>query len=136
MSVSSPAPPRWLRTAALIIGLAVFIWLPIEDKSETSALALALAIGVWLGLRTLLPLSVKNCHCIWIRYPLLSATIGMAVPIFTALLMVFKSGLHGHGFPDYSMAQFQRIFQSIPILAGSGLLIGLAAALWRSQECP
>jgi hypothetical protein len=44
-------------------------------------------------------------------------------------LMAFKSGLHGHNAPDFTLAQMQAALDLFPYFALAGLGVGLAAAL-------
>jgi hypothetical protein len=46
-------------------------------------------------------------------------------------LMALKSGIHGHGTPDFTVAQMQEILLRTPFFAISGLLVGLGSGFWR-----
>jgi hypothetical protein len=56
---------------------------------------------------------------------------GLLVSPLAFTLMSLKSGLHAHPQPDYSLEQIQAIFSRTPYFAATGLLLGLASALFR-----
>ena len=61
------------------------------------------------------------------RRVLTSALLGFAVPVFAVFLMVFKGGLHAHGFPDFLPAQILAVLRSAPWFALGGALAALFA---------
>jgi len=118
-----------LRFAALGVGVLILFWLPFEDLAIYTALALGLLLSAWLAARA----------CI--RHPSLSPLLicgaaGAAVTPLAVGLAVFKSGLHGHGVPDFTLDQVFAIFQQTPWFILGGLLIGAGLHLHRSPQLP
>lgn len=108
--------------------LAFLIWLPFEDTHIVFALALALDLCIWLAFR-------KWASWIDLDLPLalLASSIWLAaVPLIGVAMMAFKSGLHGHGFADFSARQVTTTIFAIPIcFVVGGVLGGLARVLGR-----
>jgi hypothetical protein len=103
--------------------IALLAWLPIEDITVLPAYLFALFGLVWLAWRRLPSLPGSA-----VRAAAAGAAAGLAVPAAALLLMAFKSGLHGHGFAEYTAAQVWSVVQTIPVSTLVGLLIGLLAS--------
>lgn len=115
-----------MKTAATVWMVAFLIWLPIEDTQIWASAALALTACIWLALR-LRPDDVNK-----LKWPQLlgsGALAGAAVPILTIILMAFKSGLHAHGFADFTVRQLWTIFNSIPFTIVIGLIVAVLLKL-------
>jgi hypothetical protein len=100
-----------LKAAGFVILVAGLVWLPFEDTTIWLGLALAAADTVWLTVRSTNTL----------LQPLLVALI----PLMALALMAFKSGVHGHGFADFTANQVWLLIQVWPlfILASAGYAI-------------
>lgn len=120
----------WLRISALILGIALIVWLPIEDVNLNQVLFFANAICAWWAVRFLLDISPQNPALLW-RHVLIGLVAGLAVSPVALFLMAFKSGLHGHGIPDFSAGQILSILARSPVWIVAGLLLGLGVALAR-----
>jgi hypothetical protein len=70
----------------------------------------------------------------WLLYPLAGLLSGLAVTPLALLLMAFKSGVHGHGLPDFTPNQVTLVLLSTPAWAAAGLLVGLGIALWMKAR--
>lgn len=103
--------------------IALLAWLPIEDTTVLPAYIFALLGLVWLAWRRLPTLPAKPQRAV-----AAGAAAGLAVPAAALLLMAFKSGLHGHGFAEYTAAQVWSVVQTIPISTLVGMLVGLLAS--------
>jgi hypothetical protein len=125
-----------LRALSLLLGALVLFWLPIEDTSIRAPLLLAAAASTLLALHTYYRLRSGRSRGAAGGTIVLAGLAGLAVGPLAVLLMVFKSGLHGHGFPDFSPAELLQVLQDTPRWTLAGLLIGalLAAALWGRQR--
>lgn len=139
MNRSAPGPPaRWLRLSALFLGLGLLAWLPVEEASERPVLVFAALLAFWGAARLLAGRAAEEGWCwhhLWRRHALVGALGGLAVAPLAVLLMAFKSGLHGHGAPDFTPSQLQSILLRAPYAAASDLLLGLGSALWiRSRR--
>ncbi len=128
--------PLWLRAAYFILGTGLLFWLPIEDTGLTSPLLFAGGAGVLVGVHAWLRFAATPCLAIWTRYPASGMILGGAIPLLAGFLMVFKNGLHAHGFPDFSPDDLGRLLRWTPWGAAAGLAGGLAASLWRQKGCP
>ena len=123
----------WLRYLAIGVGVFILIWLPFEDTSEQSAIIIALIISVLLATQWLINLPVEHSKQLLI-HSIVGCLAGAATIFITILLIAFKSGLHNHGFAEYSKDQIINIFWLSPYFVISGFLLGLSSAIWRLQK--
>lgn len=107
--------------------LALLVWLPYEDTQVWLSLALGSAGVLWLAFRL-------NAFAPGepFRRMLRGGSVGAAIPISTLALMAFKSGLHGHGFPDFTPSQIWSVAQLVPYLGLLGAAIGWARYLRKN----
>jgi hypothetical protein len=134
--VSSPdgLPLRsWLRISAIVLGIALILWLPIEDVNLSQVLFFANAVCAWWAARFLLNIAPQHPAFLW-RHVLIGLVAGLAVSPVAVFLMAFKSGLHGHGIPDFSSAQVLGVLARSPVWIVAGLLLGLGVALARLSQ--
>lgn len=116
----------------LVFGLilaAILAWLPFEDTQPAWSLLLAAALNAvlavyWLSQMSLAPL--------WM--PGLGALLGAAVPLMAIILMLVKTGLHGHSAPDFTWQDLSSVLQSAPGWLLGGLLLGIGAALQHAAS--
>lgn len=94
-------------------------------------LMLSAAISAWLAVRFLLN-HVASDRRMVMWHAVLGCLAGLAITLLAFLLMLLKSGLHGHTALDFTVDQFYAVFRLTPFLALSGLLIGLGFGLWRA----
>ncbi len=132
--MANKALAPWLRRLGTIWIIALVLWLPIEDTQVWLSAAIALIACLWFGLRVL---SSKRSSANWLLVAG-GALLGAAAPLLAISLMAFKSGLHGHGFPDFTARQVWAMWSAIPfsLLAGSLLAIPLHlfVARWGSPN--
>jgi hypothetical protein len=111
-----------------VLGLAwlaaVLVWLPIEDVGVAAALFLGGAGCLWLAV-----FLGKRLRYVWI-----GGLAGFATPVAAATLMFFKTGLHAHGFSDFSGAQLWEALRLTPYLAAAGLALGAARELAAARR--
>lgn len=122
--------PLWLRLSALLLAVALILWLPVEDLDLRYVLLFAALIGAWWAARFLLRLSPGGRSFI-IKHLLIGVLSGAAVTPLALLLMVFKTGLHAHGQPDFTPGQVQAVLARTPVWTLAGLLITLGLAIAR-----
>ena len=118
----------WIRFLAILLGIALLLWLPFEETSETTAILFAYIITAWVVAALLL--RYKN----WSPFPIFrfifaGILAGVIVTPFILSLMVFKTGLHAHPVPDYTYEQFISIIRRTPIWSMSGFFIGMGLAI-------
>lgn len=119
-----------LRIMSILLGIAILLWIPFEDTGTIWVRLFGVLIctlaAVAAGDR--IPARMRQR---WFTWPVLGLTAGLLVTPAAFLLMAFKSGMHGHGNPEFTPAQVSSVLSSWPIWALAGLLAGLAAATWQ-----
>lgn len=125
-------PRRWQRLIVIGGGLAVFLWLRLEDHGVVPAIIMGLilaglALIVWLWPR------LANRPLNPGRLVLLAALSGVGLGLLTALaaafLMLLKNGFHGHLNPDYPAGVMLDTLVRAPLWALAGGLLAAALAL-------
>ena len=119
-----------LRISGLLLGIAVMIWLPIEEHNVLGVVIISAVICIWAAFWVLVK-PVKSDQRVILRHSLVGTGAGLAIAPVAILLMALKSGIHGHGTPDFTVAQMQQILYRTPFFALSGLLVGLGSGVWR-----
>ena len=122
-------PARWLTAAGAIWMLAFIAWLPFEDTETWTALLLAAAACIWLGLRRLV---TRESSSLWSNLAA-GGLMGAATPLLAITLMGIKSGLHAHGFADFTARQVWEVLNLIPIGAIIGLVVGLGISAAKTR---
>jgi len=134
-----PRLPVWLRISFIFLGLFILLWLPVEDRSVVVVLLISGCVSI-LGLLAFLNLRQQRWataeesgggkkQCLWI--PLAGMLAGAAVTLAAIALMALKTGLHGHGAPDYSPEQVSLVLRAAPLWVCVGLIFGVLVAVWR-----
>jgi hypothetical protein len=132
--MSMRLPQTNSRTIFLLLGygLALLLWLSLEDNGTLSVALLGTGAATLFTIIALLNriggrvLSMR----LWFTGLIgLGAAIGALSTLTTTLLMFFKTGWHGHGFPDYPPAMMLAMLQRLPVWMLAGALIGLAIAM-------
>lgn len=125
---------RRLRLLSLLLGAILLLWVPLEDTHERWAILFAAAISLLL-VATAAPRIARLPGIARLGHPWLEALLGclagLGVTPLGLFLMAFKSGIHGHGRPDFTPEQVLFIIQRWPVFVLSGLLIGLGLGLYR-----
>ena len=101
-------PSRGLRATGALWITVTLIWLPFEDTAIWMVVVLAALGGLWLWFRFFAP--KKD----WVTI-VTGALLGAAIPLFAITMMAVKSGLHGHGFADFTARQVLSVLSLIPI---------------------
>lgn len=115
-----------LRLRLITIGLtiALFIWFPVEDESETILILFAISFCTLFAV-TLLKSSKNQLRTSLRTYILVGILAGAAVSPTALLFMALKTGLHAHPVPDYSKFQIMSVIKQTPIWIISGLLVSI-----------
>jgi len=117
-----------MRLAGLLLGMGVLIWIPFEDTTTSWVLVFAVAIGCLSGVRLYASQKVLGNTGQTARGAVIGALSGLLVSPLAFGLMAFKSGIHGHGFSDFSAAQMRSVVGLLPYFALSGIAIGSVSA--------
>lgn len=106
-----------MKLTGMLLLAAFLLWLPLEDMSIWTTVILAGALSAWLGWRW------QHHHPAsgWL-VSLRGALLGLGTPILAILIMAFKGGLHGHGFPDFTVRQILQTLALLPYTIVIGLL--------------
>ncbi len=134
-----PRLPVWLRISFIFLGLFILLWLPVEDRSVVVVLLISGGVSI-LGLLAFLNLQQQRWataeetgggkkKILWV--PLAGLLTGAAVTLAAIALMALKTGMHGHGAPDYSPEQVSLVLRAAPLWMCVGLIFGVLAAVWR-----
>lgn len=119
-----------LRIMAILLGIAILLWTPFEDTGTVWVRLFGVLICTLAAVTAgvMIPAGMRQ-H--WAAWPLIGLVAGLLVTPAAILLMAFKSGMHGHGNPEFTPAQVSAVLSSWSIWALAGLLAGLAAATWQ-----
>lgn len=120
---------RW-RAASLGTGIILLLWLPIEDTHLAWVILFAVLVSLLIVIRLLLTRKLASKRSPW-ALTLAGLSGGLLVAPAALSLMAFKSGFHGHGFPDFTPEQVTTVLQNIPLWAFAGLLAGVGLALLK-----
>jgi hypothetical protein len=120
---------RRLRLAAILLGVGMLAWLPFEDTSVRPALVFAALTCSLAGSALVSRLNLSGRRAWIIAFT--GAAAGLAVTPLASGLMLFKSGLHAHTSPDFSLDQYFAVLQRTSFWIGAGFLVGLGFGLLR-----
>jgi hypothetical protein len=113
-------------------GFTTLLWLQLEDNHVLPVTLLGLAGVTLLGIFWALSKfggSALPLRIVVLGVMLLGALIGVGTALATALLMLFKTGMHAHLFPDYPPGLMIATLQRAPLWGLAGALAGLGLAL-------
>lgn len=119
--------PRTLsRSAWVLTGAALVIWLAFEDRglAAVQLLGAAMVVSVLLTFRARRPGPSG-----WIGWIATGAGAGALVGVAAALLIVVKTGAHAHPQPDFSTSDVTTVLGRTPIWLLVGGLAGAAGYL-------
>jgi uncharacterized membrane protein YedE/YeeE len=123
-----------VRFFAILLGIALLFWVPLEDASENLAILFAYFISSWLVGALLI--RYKNPTRLTIIIIIFAGILtGATITPLILLLMVLKVGLHAHLVPDYSFDQFITVINRTPIWFISGFLTGIGIGIIRKSIC-
>jgi hypothetical protein len=111
----------------MILGAGILVWIPFEDVTTFWVLFFSTAICILAAVR-LVSSGILEGWGRPGRHAFIGALAGLAVSPLAIGLMAFKSGLHGHGLPDFTVAQIQAVLGLSPYFTFAGLVFGLLSA--------
>ena len=115
-------------------GLVLLIWMSLEDNSTLSVALLGTGATILYSTIWLLKHIGGQVLPVRVWFPgliLLGGILGAWSAVTTTLLMFFKTGWHGHVFPDYPPPMLLAMLQRLPVWTLAGALFGLAIALLK-----
>ena len=123
-----------MRLFAIFIGIILVFWLSVEDTTESIAILFSILICTWLEVMFLV--RKKNSTMLPLYNFILAAVLaGAAVTPLSLSLMVFKTGLHAHPIPDFTIQQIISVIYRTPIWLTGGILINMGFGIWlKSQQ--
>lgn len=127
-----PSRSAWLRISTFLLGVVVLVWLTIEENSEFGVLLISGLLCTWGAVFFL-----NKIHPCRKQFVLWHVAVGGAAGLLLAplaiLLMALKSGIHGHGTPDFVLGQVQAILSRVPIYIAAGVLTAAGSGLLRGN---
>lgn len=120
----------WWRLTGFLLGAGFLIWVPFEDVNELGVLIFSGAICAWTAARILIAPTLDNKQPI-LRHILVGIGAGLVIAPLAVLLMAFKSGVHGHAAPDFTVDQMVTVLSRGPYFILSGFLVSLGIGFWR-----
>lgn len=130
-TIQIPPYPRLLSLITLAYGIAAFLWLTPEDSIWLAAVFGTLGACV-LAAHTVFKIAGGRDLPRRVWFPgviVLGGAIGAGATLVTAVLMLIKTSLHSHLFPDYPLTVLLGILARAPVWAAAGALAGFAIAL-------
>lgn len=127
-----PRYRSWLRLLAIGYGLALWFWLQLEDNTVVPVTLFGLGMTLLASLFWLLRQfggQLIPRRYIVVGGGLVGALVGLGTAVATALLMLLKTGLHGHLYPDYPPGLIIALLERAPVWVLAGGLAGVGVAL-------
>lgn len=131
-----PPYPKRLSLLTLLFGIIVFLWLTPED-SVWFVSVLGVVLSLILAAHGIFKWVAGRTFPARIWFPAavaLGAVVGAGAVLMTMLLMLMKTSVHNHLYPDYSIGVMDGILQRIMPWTLAGALAGLAGALFLSAR--
>jgi hypothetical protein len=119
-----------VRISGLLLGILIMVWLSIEESSTLGVVILSGMACSWTAGWLLQKTSTDGNQLIFWPIIIIGGA-GLLLAPLAILLMALKSGLHGHGTPDFSPGQLQAVFSRMPFYTMAGILIGTGFGLLR-----
>ena len=85
--------------------------------------------AIWLLLR----IGSSGKHT-FLRHIVIGGGAGLLLVPLAILLMAIKTGIHGHGSPDYTLDQMQAVLSRMPFFVLGGALLGAGSGLLRTAK--
>lgn len=132
-----PATPlrtrNWLRISGFALGIITLVWLTVEDRDALAVLVISGLICSWIGIWLLVRIDSSNRYVFW-KHAGIGGGMGLLLAVLALILMALKTGIHGHGTPDYSVEQMRSVFSASPFFLLGGTLVGAGAGLLRTAQ--
>jgi hypothetical protein len=125
-----PPYPRRLSLITLLYGIFVFVWLSWED-SVWLVTVLGFGLSLLAGVHAMFRFGGRRVtrRLFIAGAALLGALIGAGTVAATVLLMLIKTSMHSHVYPEYPFPLISGIVERLLPWTAAGALAGLALAL-------
>lgn len=125
--------PLWMRLLTISFAISLFFWLSVEDSTDNIVVLFSALICTWIT--TAILLRIKSKTTISYYYYILAGFLaGAAITPVALLLMIFKTGLHSHSVPDYTIGHIISVIRKTPIWLISGIFIGTGIGMWLKSK--
>ncbi len=135
--ITIPRYPKRLTLITILYGMFTFVWLSAEDSIWLVSL-LGLILALLLVVHGIYRLQGRRLSPrLWIPGLVTSGAVtGAGAALCTALIMIMKTSLHGHLYPDYPFPLIAGIIARLPVWTLAGALVGMALALLIYRRGP
>jgi hypothetical protein len=125
-----PPYPRRLSLLTLLYGIFALVWLSAED-SVWLVTVLGFLLSLLSAAHAIFRLSGRRFDArLWIpAAAIVGALVGAGTVVATVVLMLLKTSVHSHLFPDYPFPLISGIVERLLPWIAAGALAGLALAL-------
>ena len=117
-----------MKLSGLLLGIVVLVWLPIEESSQVGVLVIAGLVCTWGAIWLLPRIGSSGKHTL-LGHIVIGGGAGLLLVPLAILLMAIKTGIHGHGTPDYTVDQMQDVLSRMPFFVLGGVLLGAGSGL-------
>lgn len=132
-----PTRDRRARWIVILAAAGVFLWLSLEDTNVLPVVLIAAGLALlsaYMSVTGRFGGRIVTRPTLLIGAALIGAGVGAGTALITALLMIWKTGMHAHPFPDYPTGLILDILRRAPMWALAGILVGVALALLKPKR--
>lgn len=121
---------RRISNFTFLLAALALVWLPFEDTGPLIPVLIGLAGSALFAAHNLNahPRQTDNR-----KHLGLGLVLGFGPVLIPIFLMVFKSGLHNHGFPDFPLSDTTRILTFFPFSLVFGLIFSISFSRFRKM---
>ncbi len=125
-----PPYPQLLSRLTLVFGIFLFFWMSAED-SVWLVTVLGLGVSLLAAAHATFRFKGRTFRArYWIPTAMvLGALVGAGTVVVTVVLMLMKTSLHSHIYPDYPFPLISGIVERLVPWTVAGALVGLSVAL-------
>ena len=132
-----PTRDRRVRWIVILAAAGVFFWLSLEDTNVLPVVLIAAGLALlsaYMSVTGRFGGRTVTHFTLLIGAALVGAGVGAGTALIAALLMIWKTGMHAHPFPDYPTGLILDMLRRAPIWSLAGALAFLALALLKHKQ--